>query len=705
MARKSKKRSHRADRKRATLQDKEHSPLPALPSFGDLPKFTLSSTAPPSDSSRKRSIDQLSDGEDEEPSPEDESSPKRLKPDDEVKDNDSLPPSADSDGWHHVTYKKNNTRRDSSYPEFIISSQRIHTWTRIADLQSLIFHLLSHDAPPGWMLIRNKSAIRRIVYLHVPGLSMDLFDGRVTLSSKTPQNNQPRHNLGEYFPINIKSTPLPAPLHPLSEIFTHILPVRAGGDNLKLYSPVHNMLNVSIEQEEDSNNSSNRKRSRKRKPKPTSRLKITELLLSLDDLIENEYPLHSTYSPKTTVPPLPESWLETDLSTTPERIIQSGSILEGYTLYSLDCEMVKTVSGPTLARISIIDWDGKTILDELVKPDEPIEDYLTPFSGITPQMLKDVTTTFHDIQQKLKNLLNGNAILVGQSLNSDLTALKWRHPWIVDTSVIFDHPRGKPMKPSLKWLSQKYLKKDIQRGTSSTGGHDSVEDARACLDLVKLKLERGKDFGSAASSFESIFTKLAQVQPKSRTGGVVDYGDPEKKYASLAQYIKRVEDDDVVVDGVLTAVNGDDTAGIAPVDFVWAQLKSLNEVRGWNNSYQKFVNQMNAVPITATSPPIEIPEKPNQPEPLILAKAVEETVGRVKRIYDGLPKCSALVVYGGTGDPVEMGRLNAVQAVYRREFKVKKWDECSVRWTDDEDQALRKAVGEARKGIAFLTVK
>ncbi|KAF3928076.1 hypothetical protein AA313_de0202711 [Arthrobotrys entomopaga] len=701
MARKSKKRSHRGDRRNTTLQAKEHSPLPALPSFGDLPKFTLNSTATPSGPNRKRSIDQLSDGDEPSSKNEDQDSVKRLKPD------DRQPPSADSDGWHHVTYKKNSTKRDSSYPEFVISSQRIHTWTRIADLQSLIFHLLSHDSPPGWMLVKNKSAIRRVVYLHVPGLSMDLFDGRVTLSEDTPQNKQPHHGLGEYFPISIKNSPLPSPLQSLSEIFTHILPVRAGGDNLKLYSPVHNMLNVSIEPEDDGNNSPHRKRSRKPKAKPTPRLKITEILLSLDDLVENEYPLHSTYAPKTTIPPFPESWFETDLSTTPERIVQSGSILEGYTLYSLDCEMVKTESGPTLARISIIDWDGKVILDELVKPNEPVQDYLTVFSGITPQMLKDVTTTLADIQQKLKELLNGNVILLGQSLNSDLTALKWRHPWIVDTSVIYDHPRGKPMKPALKWLSQKYLKKDIQRGTATaTGGHDSVEDARACLDLVKLKLERGKDFGSAASSFESIFTKLSQVQqPKPRMGAVVDYGDPEKKYASLAQYIKRVEDDDGVVEGVLTAANGDDMAGIAPVDFVWAQLKSLNEVRGWNNSYQKFINQMNAVPITATSPPIGIPEKPTQPEPKILAKAVEETVGRVRRIYDGLPKCSALVVYSGTGDPVEMGRLNALQAVYKKEFRVKKWDECSVKWTDDEEQALRKAVGEARKGIALLTVK
>ena len=31
-----------------------------------------------------------------------------------------------------------------------------------------------------------------------------------------------------------------------------------------------------------------------------------------------------------------------------------------------------------LTRISIVGWDGTVIMDELVKPDKPIIDYLTP---------------------------------------------------------------------------------------------------------------------------------------------------------------------------------------------------------------------------------------------------------------------------------------------------------------------------------------
>ncbi|KAF3938403.1 hypothetical protein ABW19_dt0200528 [Dactylella cylindrospora] len=707
MARRSKKRSQRGDRKKSTTYDKEpSSPLPTLPSFGDIPTFKLSSSS--QGRTRKRSIDEISDGESSNPNTDRDTS-KRHRSDDSKSSNGKAD-TANDEGWQTVTYKGGkNPKKDNSYPEFVISQQRVQGWTRIADLQHLIFHLLSHDAPPQWMLVRNKSSFRRVVYLHVPGLAMDLFDGRAKLITDSKDAANPAENtsstLGEYFPIPLRDRTLPSSLSGLSDAFTHVLPVRAGGDNHKVFSPVHNMLNIPVEMLDDkAGNKKNRKQSKER-------LKIKSLLLSLEDMIENEYPVHEAYFTANGDIPVevpkdrPEDWVETDLEGAPERVVESGSILEGYTIYALDCEMVKTKEGPSLARVSIVGWDGKVVLDELVKPEEEVEDYLTPFSGITEEILKDVKTTRSDIQEKLKSLINANTILVGQSLNSDLNALHYSHPYIVDTSVIYDHPRGKPMKPGLRWLAQKYLKEEIQKGATATGGHDSIEDARACLNLLKLKLEKGKDFGSNSSNFESIFVKLSQVQPHARTGAVVDYGDPAKRYGGYTQHTKKVTNDDEVVDGVLEAVNGDTMKGIAPVDFVWAHMNTLNNVRGWNNSYQKFINQLNGMIITASSPPIEIPAPPPPPQDEDLEKAVRETIGRILKIYEGLPKCSALVVYSGTGDPVEMGRLNAMQAVYRKEFKTRKWDECTVKWTDDEEQALRKAVGEARKGVALLGVK
>ena len=88
-----------------------------------------------------------------------------------------------------------------------------------------------------------------------------------------------------------------------------------------------------------------------------------------------------------------------------------------------------------------------------------------------------------------------------------------------------------------------------------------------------------------------------------------------------------------------------------------------------------------------------------------LTTATAELTRRIKRVYDALPPCTAFVVYSGSGDPREMSRLQAMQTQFKREYKIKKWDGLSVKWTDTEEQALKRAVRAARDGIAFVGVK
>jgi RNA exonuclease 1 len=44
----------------------------------------------------------------------------------------------------------------------------------------------------------------------------------------------------------------------------------------------------------------------------------------------------------------------------------------------------------------------------------------------------------------------------------------------------------------LKNLAHQWLKRSIQVIGEGIIGHDSIEDAKAAMDLVKLKLEKGK---------------------------------------------------------------------------------------------------------------------------------------------------------------------------------------------------------------------
>ena len=46
------------------------------------------------------------------------------------------------------------------------------------------------------------------------------------------------------------------------------------------------------------------------------------------------------------------------------------------------------------------------------------------FSGITKELLEDVTTSLVDVQKALVDLLPSDSILIGHSLNSDLCAMQ-----------------------------------------------------------------------------------------------------------------------------------------------------------------------------------------------------------------------------------------------------------------------------------------
>jgi DNA polymerase III epsilon subunit-like protein len=236
-------------------------------------------------------------------------------------------------------------------------------------------------------------------------------------------------------------------------------------------------------------------------------------------------------------------------------------LLPGPRLLGLDCEMcsVGDKEDRQLARATIVDGrlveqfaadtdgeddeeeedrgplvTGAPLLDAYVKPERPVVDHLTRFSGVTAKLLAAAELDIEQAQERVADILDGvgllapaasaaaasaaasgvpskrarlevglggsasssapgpeplrPAILVGHSLDSDLRALRVIHTRVADTSLSFPHPSGLPYRLSLRALAKTQLGLTIQAGHGK-GGHDSAEDANAALDLIRMLVE------------------------------------------------------------------------------------------------------------------------------------------------------------------------------------------------------------------------
>ncbi len=656
--------------------------------------------------------------------------------------------------------KKIPKQQSSNYPSITFSSDsRLQSQIKISDLQNLALYILADGSGPQWISVRHRPQIRKVVVLMVPGLERDMFgpDAAISKAARNDGGHERNSSPDEYYPVKLNAETLPEEVRHFADMFEHLWPVKTPGDDKysKMHSPLHAMLSAPITKSQDEKVSNKGLNAAKSSAHKKNRTRITEYLTSPEDLLENDYTLHpAVYNEERDKIYLTESrrkagttkengWVDTNVAhwndgSPPENEIESGSLTAGREILAMDCEMCMTGEREfSLTRISLVAWDGSVVMDELVKPDKPIIDYVTRFSGITPEMLAPIITSLKDIQQKLLKLLTPRTILIGHSLNSDLTAIKLTHPFIIDTALIYPHPRGPPLKSSLKYLAQKYLNREVQKGGAS--GHDSIEDARTCLDLVKQKCENGPTWGSGEAAAENIFKRISRAGVKyktqgsettGRTSGAVDWGDPRKGSGAAATVVIGCSSDEEVKDGVIRAVNGDADGAYVPgggVDFVWARLRELEALKGWwNNNKTIAAAAAEAPPVDPTvtddaSSVVETAIDPVtadmaaaeklaslsvSPEPSTkVAETTKKLTERVNEIYRSLPPCTTFIVYSGSGDPREMSRLQNMQQTFKREFKVKKWDQLSVKWTDVEEQALKRAARTARNGLSFVTVK
>ena len=313
-------------------------------------------------------------------------------------------------------------------------------------VQSLLSSLLGAgaNANNSPFLIGHQSLITRTVFVSLGGVTLDVVPDENLISST----------------LNRKPARLMCP-----------------GSNQKAYTLLPYLLRIPV------------KRDKNVAPPPVVGAFIEELLVSMDQLAEADFPLKEG----------PEDGFPTLASFV--RTCNSGAL----DIAALDCEMYRTESGLELGRVTVVDDKGAVQLDLLVRPMNPIVDYCTRYSGLTEEMiLGDSAVDFQNAQNQFLKLVGNQTLLIGHSLENDLRVLRVIHTRIADTSLLYPHPRGLPYRRSLKDVTQAYLGRLIQQESS---GHCSAEDAKAALDLFQLKREKGMSFGTPSRDYQSVWTK------------------------------------------------------------------------------------------------------------------------------------------------------------------------------------------------------
>lgn len=549
---------------------------------------------------------------------------------------------------------KKKLKRDNE-PVSIVYDESCGKALAMAQFRTLLHSIVLGTPAQGQRLVKvNKpTKVTKVVFAFVPGLRPSDFN--VVKSSEEPLL-QPM--------VKEKETKMAF----FYNVFDYLMPLTISGSKDSIYLCSQTLINFGLSKKE--------KKQRAEELRQT-KLVLYDLLLTRDQMEKSNYPIHSLQSGEESVE---EGWVET-----------TNFEHDGSHTFALDCEFCESLSGKVLTRISIVNFQGETVYDTYVKPKEEITDYVTRYSGITEEILKGVTTTLADVQAKVLDTVSSSDILIGHSLDSDLRVLKVKHPRVIDTAIIYDHHRGPPSKPGLKWLSATFLSRSIQQGEQTGAGHSSVEDLLACLDLVKMKLVEGPEFGRVPREV-TLFEKLRE-EKVDKLSTIIDHSP-----ALWGPYIWEqpnlrvlsVSDDDEVAEEAVDAVKDSDLLLLRfkEIDYNSGAVAVPSLFKG--KLYSELDNTRHAKATLTEENRLELLDRLNE---------------RLQKVFDSLPSDSVFIVASEGSDSREMMNLQRVRRNFQNlersgaDLSSLLPEEC---WDFDKLSALHRATTEARKGIAFV---
>ncbi|KAK9809331.1 hypothetical protein WJX73_005933 [Symbiochloris irregularis] len=511
---------------------------------------------------------------------------------------------------------------------------------RLSEVQNLLLWVLAEGTSPVWAFVKNKPLIHQVVMVAVPGLDYftynqaelpnlkKYFGNPITTSTLNGFVRQPR-SVGELFTV------------PLSRKRKHYLDELGQGISSKDEPP-----------------NKKAKRSDKPEPRKTDPFPPSHYCMTRKQIAERKFPACMRGDASEGEDDYP--------CTQPSGAAEGDAAWER--MVAMDCEMVITSEGYELARMSLTNEAGQLLLDTLVLPEHNVTDHNTRYSGITAAMLEPITTTLADAQRMFMEVVSAETLLVGHALENDLSALKLAHYRLLDTSVLFPHPRGPPMRSKLSYLAERHLKRLIQQGS-----HDSVVDAQASMDLVKLKVHNGPAFGVPAVK-DSAGDRLLQVLTAVGVRcSVVDHQDVLNRHVTgNANALLCFSDKECVAKAVREI-------GSQGIGFVWTQLRELNAY------HEKAAVLQSMVPYKLA--------KTSQEE---ILQRMDLQLGK---LYEAAAPNTMFIV------PTCQGNTAVVRLMQERKWRADKKLDGLPKWTTECESLLVKASARANKALCFVVVK
>jgi len=235
----------------------------------------------------------------------------------------------------------------------------------------------------------------------------------------------------------------------------------------------------------------------------------------------------------------------------------------------------------------------------------------------------------------------------------------------------------------------------IQTGGES--GHDPEEDARASIDLLKLKVKNGPGFGEFAVDMESILERMARrsagngrVSISDGVGGgiirtgVVDYGTPSSWMGVKATSTVACNCDDDVAKGVAELVTTH--------QFVFGRMMELSGALKWTTPKNSAAT---------TTPALETPTNDT--------KEVYSTLNsNLTFLYKALPPATAFILFTAHSDPRKMSDLSKRKSRWDQLLREGNQPEQIPReewWTTESGRLLEDEVEMAKRGLLFVGLK